>query len=164
MTRHRFAANTDVPVERSRAEIERLIIRYGATETGFYNAADKAVILFTSHSRRVMFELPLPRKDDKRFTHYRAGGGCRLIARSPESAAKAWEQACRTAWRALGLVIKGKFEAIESKITDFESEFLNNIILPDGQSVGAHVRPQIAAMYSTGKMQPLLPSLKQASP
>ena len=32
-----FAEGTDVPVERSRAEIERLIVRYGATSTAFVN-------------------------------------------------------------------------------------------------------------------------------
>jgi len=160
----RFAAATSVPVERSRADIERLITRYGATSTAYMQGADKAMILFEAKGRRIMFELPLPRKDDKRFTHYRAGGGCTLRARAPDAARKAWEQGCRSAWRALGLIVKAKFEAIESKITTFEDEFLAHIVMPDGQTVGQHVRPQIAAMYSTGKMQPLLPSPKQASP
>jgi len=160
----RFATATEVPVERSRVEIERLIIRYGATSTAFMNAPDRAMILFEAKGRRVCFELPLPKRDDKRFTHYRHGRGNVLIERSPDAATRAWEQACRTAWRALALVIKAKLEAVESRITTFEDEFLAHIVMPDGQTVGSHVRPQIAAAYTTGTMQPLLPSPKQARP
>ena len=72
MTR-RFATGTEVPVERSRSEIERLITRYGATSTAYMQGADKAMILFEAKGRRVMFELPLPKRDEKRFTHYRIG-------------------------------------------------------------------------------------------
>jgi len=155
----RFAAETEVPVERTRAEIERLIIKYGATSTAFMNAADRALILFEAHGRRVCFELPLPRRDEQRFTHFRSGGSrYAMKRRSPEAALAAWEQACRQRWRALRLVLLAKFEAAASGITDFESEFLAHIILPDGQSVAQHVRPRIAAAYSTGTMKPLLPS------
>ena len=147
----RFAAATEVPVERSRAEIERLVNRYGATGFAYMHATGKAVIVFEMAQRRVMFELPLPRRDDFKRT------GARNLERSPEAALAAWEQACRSAWRALRLVIQAKLEAVESGITTFEDEFLAHIVLPDGQTVSQHVRPRIAAIYSGEKMQPLLP-------
>ena len=134
----KFAENTSVPVERSRAEIERLIIRYGATSTAFMSAPGRAMILFEAKARRVVFELPLPDINEKRFQ--RDGRGS---LRTPAKRHDAWEQACRQRWRALALVIKAKLEAVESEITTFEDEFLAHIMMPDGQTVGAHVKPKI---------------------
>lgn len=149
----KFAENTSVSVEKSRAEIEGLIVRYGATSTAFMNAPGRALIMFEAQRRRVVFELPLPSLDEKRFE--RDGRGSR---RSPEKRMDVWEQACRQRWRALALVIKAKLEAVESGITTFEDEFLAHIMMPDGQTVGAHVKPTIENWYSGGNMQPLLPA------
>jgi hypothetical protein len=60
-------------------------------------------------------------------------------------------------WRCLALVIKAKLEAVESGITTFEDEFLAHIMMPDGQTVGQHVRPNIASAYEQRSMVPLLP-------
>lgn len=148
----RFAAETSVSVEKSRAEIERLIVRYGATSTAFMTAPGRATILFEAKGRRVMFELPLPGVDEKRFQ--RDGRGS---LRTPQKRHEAWEQVCRQLWRALALVIKAKLEAVESGITSFEDEFLAHILMPDGQTVGKHVKPRIERAYTSGEMTPLLP-------
>lgn len=148
----RFAEGTEVSVEKSRAEIERLITRYGATSTAFMNAPGRALIMFEAKKRRVVFELPLPDREDKKFL--RDGRGS---MRTPEKRFEVWEQACRQRWRALALVIKAKLEAVESGITSFEDEFLAHIMLPDGQTVSKHVSPVIEAWYTGGSMQPLLP-------
>lgn len=148
----KFAENTSVSVEKSRAEIESLIVRYGATSTAFMNAPGRALIMFEASHRRIVFELPLPNIEEKRFE--RDGRGSR---RSPDKRREVWEQACRQRWRALALVIKAKLEAVESGITSFEDEFLAHIMMPDGQTVGAHVKPTIASWYSGENMQPLLP-------
>ena len=149
----RFAENTSVSVEKSRAEIEGLIVRYGATSTAFMNGPGRAMILFEAKGRRVMFELPLPSIEEKQFQ--RDGRGS---ARSAEKRMEVWEQACRQRWRALALVIKAKLEAVASGITTFEDEFLAHIVLPDGQTVATHVKPRIAAAYESGSMQALLPA------
>jgi hypothetical protein len=154
----KYASDTGVPAEKSRAEIERLIVRYGATATAFMTAADHAIVVFECHQRRVMFRLPLPHRDDKEFTHRQANQYRNTSRpRSLSEAASVWEQACRQRWRALALVIKAKLEAVESGITTFEDEFLSHIVMPDGQTVGDAVRPRLKAMYETGTMQPLLP-------
>jgi hypothetical protein len=149
----RFAENTSVSVEKSRAEIEQLIVRYGATSTAFMNSPGRALILFECKERRVMFELPLPSIDEKRFQ--RDGRGA---SRSPQKRLEAWEQACRQRWRALALVIKAKLEAVESGITAFEDEFLAHIVMPDGQTVATHIKPRIAEAYKQQNMVPLLPA------
>lgn len=148
----KFAENTSVSVEKSRAEIEGLIVRYGATSTAFMNGPGRALIMFEAKKRRVVFELPLPSLDERRFQ--RDGRG---HTRSTEKVHDAWEQACRQRWRARALVIKAKLEAVESGITTFEDEFLAHIMMPDGQTVGAHVKPSIESWYSGGNMQALLP-------
>lgn len=152
----KFAANTDVSVEKSRAEIEGLIVRYGATHTAFMNAPERAVICFEAKGRRIMFELPLPARDREEFTTYRHSSGKRM-PRTETAAVAAWEQACRQRWRALALVIKAKLEAVDSGITTFEDEFLAHIVMPDGQTVASHIKPGIALAYETGSMTPLLP-------
>ena len=150
----RYAAQTDVSVDRSRAEIERLITRYGATSTAFMNAPGRALIMFEANDRRVVFELPLPEQTSEEFKKTPTG----RTKKNPQAHYAAWEQACRQRWRSLALVIKAKLEAVESGITTFEDEFLSHIILPDGITVGKHIKPTIAAWYAGGKMRPLLPS------
>lgn len=152
----KFAENTEVPVEKSRAEIERLIIRYGATSTAFFNGPQEAMIAFEAKGRRVLFRLPLPSREQNEIANFRHSSG-KWLPRSASSADAAWEQACRQRWRALALVIKAKLEAVECGISQFEDEFLANIVMPDGQTVSAHVRPSIALAYESGTMQPLLP-------
>ena len=68
----------------------------------------------------------------------------------------AWEQACRQRWRPLLLIIRAKLEAVESDITTLESEFLANIVLPNGGTVGDWLVPQIEEVYGTGRMPPML--------
>lgn len=147
----RYAASTSVSVANSKAEIERIVERYGAS--GFMSAwtAEKAVIAFAMAGRQVRFTLDMPDKTERRFTQHSRG------ARSPEAALKEWEQACRQRWRALALVIKAKLEAVESGIAIFEDEFMANIVLPGGRTVSEEVRPAIAQAYETGQVQGLLP-------
>ncbi|MFH1553549.1 MAG: hypothetical protein ABII76_01605 [Pseudomonadota bacterium] len=147
----RYAANTDVPSDRSRSEIEKILTRYGATSFAYMNAPGRAVIAFEAQERRVVFTLPLPDKAAREFTHHSRG------LRAPPAANEAWEQACRQRWRALALVIKAKLEAIECGITSFENEFLAHIQLPDGQTVGEHLKDRIAIAYRDNQMVPLLP-------
>jgi hypothetical protein len=147
-----FAEGTTVSVEKSRAEIQKLITRYGATSTAFMAAPGRAIVCFEANERRIMFELKLPDITEKKFQ--RDGRGSTL---PPFKRAEKWEQACRQRWRALALVIKAKFEAVESGITTFEDEFLGHIVMPDGQTVATHIKPRIAEAYEGGKMLALMP-------
>ena len=127
--------------------------RYGASQYMYGKQDGAALIAFFLNGRHVRFVLPLPARNDDRFTNTPAG----RRRRSEDAAHAAWEQACRSSWRALALVIKAKLEAVESGITVFEDEFLAHIVLPGGQSVGDWMRPQIAAAYDRGKRPKMLP-------
>lgn len=142
----RYAAKTTVPVERSRNEIENILARYGAVQFMYGWESSGALIAFVvepspGQRRQVRFHLPLPSRDERRFTHHSRG------YRTPESAEREWEQACRQRWRALALVVKAKLEAVESGISSFEDEFLAYIMLPDGNTVGGWIGPQLDAAY-----------------
>jgi len=144
----RYAENTSVSSERSRAEIEQTLQRYGADQFGYGWEAERAAIQFRAHGRYVRFVLVLPERDLPEFT--RTPG--RKLARTPEQALAAWEQACRQRWRALALVVKAKLEAVEAGISEFEDEFLAHVLLPSGQTAGEWLRPQIATAYEDGGM------------
>lgn len=155
----RYASQTSVSSEKSRAEIERTLARYGADQFAYGWDRDSAVIGFRMAARQIRFLLPLPAKDSPEFTHTPTRGN----ERHPDDAQREWEKACRQRWRALALVIKAKLEAVESGITTLEDEFLAHITLPDGRSVGSEILPRIAEAYETGRVTPLLPAPKDKS-
>jgi hypothetical protein len=149
----RFAEKTSVSSDKSRAEIERVLTRYGASGFMYGWQAANAVIAFEMQGRRVKFTLPLPERDNVRFTRTPT----RNTRRRPEQVAEAYEQEVRQRWRALALVIKAKLEAVETGITVFEEEFLAHIVLPNGNTVGHWMVPQLAQAYTARKMPPMLP-------
>lgn len=147
----RYAQDTSVSSDKSRAEIERTLARYGADQFMYGWREGSAVIAFRAKNRHIKFVLPLPDKAHKSITH--DGRGRR---RPPDRAEEAFEQACRQRWRALALAIKAKLEAVESGIAEFEEEFMAHIVLPSGETVGQWMRPQIESAYGSGRMPPLL--------
>ena len=114
-----------------------------------------AVIGFSLANRQIRFVLPLPDKQEQKFWFTPE----RRTKRSEKQAYEAWEQACRSRWRALYLIIKAKLEAVESGISTIEREFFYDIVLPDGKTVGEFMAPQIETAYKTGEMPPLLPMI-----
>jgi hypothetical protein len=151
----RYAENTSVSADKSRAEIEATLQRYGADQFMYGWETDRAVIAFRMAERQVRFLLPMPDRNDPEFTQYRHSSG-KMLDRSADVAAKQWEQATRQRWRALALVVKAKLEAVEAGITEFEDEFLAHIVLPNGSTMGEWARPQVAAAYEGGLMPPSL--------
>lgn len=147
----RYAEGTAVSSDRSRAEIERTLTRYGAERFAYGWDRDAAAIGFTANGRQVRFRLPLPDRTSQEFVLTPTGR-----TRSAAQAEDAFEQAVRQRWRALALVIKAKLEAVEAGITEFEDEFLAHIVLPDGRVFSEHARPAIAHAYAHGRMPPLL--------
>lgn len=144
----RYAAETSVSTETSRAEIERTLRRYKADAFGYMSEANRAVIAFRLNGRHIKFVLPMPDPKAKEFTLTPTTGKLR----SADAAERAWEQACRQRWRALALVIKAKLEAVAAGITTVEDEFLAHTVLPDGSTVGEWARPQLALAYEKGAM------------
>lgn len=152
-----YAENTSVSVEKSKAEIEKTLQRYGADQFMHGWTNYQAMVSFQMYDRHIKFLLTLPDRKDERFQKTPTGK-----KRTALQIEKEYEQACRQRWRALNLVIKAKLEAVEAGISEFEDEFMANIALPDGSTVGQFMRPQIARAYETHNMPQLLPFLDQS--
>ncbi|MEQ1888064.1 MAG: hypothetical protein ABL951_02655 [Alphaproteobacteria bacterium] len=146
----RYADRTIVSVQITRAEIDTILAKHGATAFMSGSNENEAMVAFECNNRRVVFRLPIPAV--KSFERTTARG----LMRSNAEKQKAWEQECRSRWRALYLCIKAKLEAVAVNITTFENEFMAHIVMPDGQTVGQHVSPKIAQAYDSGTMPPLL--------
>jgi hypothetical protein len=157
----RYAADTEVGPDRSRAEIERTLVRYGADAFGYAREGEAAVVSFRLAGRFVRIRVPLPARDDPAFTQYTQGKT--TFPRSPNSARELYEKAVRQRWRALALVVKAKLETVASGISTIDREFLPDVVLPNGQTVGDWTVPQIAAAYERGEMPKLLPGANEAS-
>lgn len=147
-----YATDTSVPSDRSRAEIEKILARYGADEFAYATRKDMAVIQFSARGRNVRFTIPLPDRNSREFTHTPA----RNTLRTPTQIEAAYEQAVRQRWRALALVVKAKLEAVEVGIVEFEQEFLPYTLLPDGRTVYEATAASIERAYVTGKVPSLI--------
>lgn len=144
-----------VSVPKSRAEIEDLLIRYGADGFAYAVNPQKAQILFTACGQRVRFDLAFPPKETFRINKAKPSWSARY-RRTDAQVDEVYEAEMRRLWRALALVIKAKLEAVSSGIVTFESEFLAHFVLPNGNTVGAEVTPKLAEMRATGASIPLL--------
>jgi hypothetical protein len=131
-----FAKKTTVAPEKTKLEIEQTLRRYGATAFNSGWDPGKAWVMFKAKDREVRFTVDLPK---------------------PTLSKPAFEQEERRRWRCLLIVIKAKLEAVASGIVEFDSEFMAQIVLPDGQTVGEMMKPHIALAYTTKQMPRLLP-------
>lgn len=125
-----YAKDTKVPVSRTRDEIERTLRRYGAEAFAYGWADGRSQVEFHATGRRVRITVPMVDVTDQQE---------------------------RARWRAVLLVIKAKLEAIEAGISTFEAEFLANVVLPNGRTVGEWAAPQLEVAYADGNMPALLP-------
>lgn len=147
----KYAANTAVSSDKSKAEIEKTLQRYGATGFMYGWQDSKAVVMFQMHGKHIKFILQMPDRQSKEITHTDKG---RIRAKNAQE--QAYEQEIKRKWRSLAFAIKAKLVAVEDGVSQFEEEFLAHIVLPDGQSVGSYMIPQVEKAYETGKMPPLL--------
>jgi hypothetical protein len=159
-----FAKETTVSVERTRAELEQLLIRFGASGyfSGWDAAANAGFVAFELRGRRLRFRLDLPDPNNTEFTMRKLNQTNYREQRTPAQARAAWEQACRQRWRALLLLVKAKLAAIEAGIVTLEEAFLADVMLPDGRTVGESVMEPVAEAYRSGQVPPLLPGLRPA--
>lgn len=124
-----YAERTKVPVGQSKADIEKLVKKYGAGDFGVMTLQGRAHIVFEMEERKIMFRMIVPDNDQEE----------------------------RSMWRAMLLTIKGKLESAERGIETFEQAFLANIVMPDGQTVAEHTIPKIEDHYRGSESIPLLP-------
>jgi len=150
----RYAQNTKVTSDKSRAEIEHLLTNYGADQFLYGWDGDAAVIGFRHKNRSIRFHLPSANREDYRKTAGR-------VTRTEVQLDAVMAKERKRRWRALALAIKAKLEACATGIATFEDEFLAYTVLPNGQTMSQWVSPQLKEAYENGKMPVgLLPAWK----
>lgn len=140
-------------VDRSRAEIERVLERYGANGFGYswdrrevpltkwpgygpkVELREFASIGFKFKERSIRLNVPMP-------TEREAGSKDRREAQM------------RQRWRAMLLVIKAKLEAVASGISTLEHEFLANVVTDSGATIGEMLVPRLSEAVSAGRLLP----------
>jgi len=142
-----YAEGTKVPVERSRAEAEKLLKRAGATKLAFMWEDGQAQLACQLEGLPIVFKVSRVYIDDLKPTK-RARTGAQLDS--------ALDQEERRRWRALVLILKAKLELIESGQSTAEREFLADIMLPGGRTMGDEMIPKIRKALTEGKMPRLL--------
>lgn len=150
-----YATGTKTDISTTETQIKRMLMAAGADGVAMMEQRDKAIVAFHLSDRAIQFRLPLPTRDDERFTYMMAYGRHKTL-RSPDAAAHAWTQACRERWRALHLCIKAKLESIEQGIETFDDAFLAHIQTPDGETVGDKMRKELPRLLDGKPLRPLL--------
>ena len=153
----KYASKTTISPEKTKAEIESTLRRYGADQFIQGWEPGRGLIGFRVNGLPVRMLLPLPEFNDFEFYERKLKYGTRRERRSKEAQKNAFEQAERQRWRALLLVIKAKLEAVEAGITTIEQEFLANMVLPDNSTVAESLLPRLHSAVIEGKMPPMLP-------
>jgi hypothetical protein len=145
MTVGQYAVGTEVPVERSRQELERTLIRYGAKRFGIMTEPTQAAVLFELESRELQIILPMPQK----------GGPARAKGRVWTQSGAEAEQ--RRRWRVMVLTLKAMLEAVESKILTFDQAFLAFMVVPGtGGTIGDALIPRLGKLTTGHGLRALL--------
>jgi hypothetical protein len=126
----RYAEGTKVPISKSKAEVDRILRKHGATQMilAFDEKSGTNVVGFTM--------------DDRQY---------RLFVYEAET-----ERETRRRWRALVIIIKAKLEIAASGDSTVEREFLADAVLPSGETVETWLAPQLEEAYATGKVPGML--------
>ncbi len=161
----RYAEGTSVSVDRSRAEVERTLERFGATTFGYawdrreeahcsrckapaapscrerhqYNVTDEireyAMLSFKLRDRAIRLDVPMP-------TQREVGTKANLEVRTRER------------WRAIALIVKAKLQAVEAGVDTIETAFLANVVTGDGRTVGQILIPRMSEAVQSGRLLP----------
>ena len=147
-----YAQNTGVTVDRSKAELERTLKKYGADRIVYnWDATGGDVVVFRIEERYVRLVIPLPSVQS--FTTTDQGR-----SRKQSVAESLRDQEYRRLWRVLIISVKAKFETIAAGLFGFDEEFLGQIMIDKDHTIGDAILPNVQ-MIVEGKYR-LLPEGK----
>lgn len=127
-----YAQTTRVTVDRSRAEVHKILRKHGATRiVDAWEQGGNAAVQFELGGYVARLSVPVPSIEELRARP--------RIQKSPAALRRRAEQEERQRWRALTLLLKAKFESCALGLTTFEQEFLATIMLRNGQTVGQKI-------------------------
>lgn len=145
----RYAEGTEVSAEKSRAELEALLVKHGASAVQFTVTPERTTIVFQMRGLFVRQRVDYPQRKPLEYIKP-------YHKRSESQITNMVEAEWRRLWRAQLLIVKSKLEIIASGGSTFEREFLADMLLADGQTVVEVALPRIMESYQTGLMPALL--------
>jgi len=145
----KYARGTTVSVEKSQAEAQQILRRYGAKKFGVMEDEHSAYLMFEFKGMSIQISISLPNL--ARFQRTENGR-----SRTDRAAEEARAAAIRQRYRALILAVKAKLEAVECGISTIEKEFMAFIVMPNGQQLYDLLEPELQKMVETGVMPKLL--------
>jgi hypothetical protein len=144
-----FAEGTTVPVAKTRAEIEALVAKHGASKfASGWTDDNRAAISFALKGRLVRFVLALPTEAEANKQRRR-----RYYYLSADQRARWIDGETRRRWRCLLLALKAKLEVVESGIATFDEEFLAHIVTADNLTVYEAIKLQDSGIKLLGSAE-----------
>lgn len=141
-----YADQTEVPVARSKQQIEVMLKARGASQfASGWDTGGGERLQFKLREVTIRFTLPPMAEESWQFDK---GGR----ARRPDAATKQKDQLERSRWRQLYLVIKAKLEAVDAGIAVYEEEFMAFVVTASGQTIGEILMPQMPGITSGQRM------------
>jgi hypothetical protein len=150
-----YAKQTTVPADRTRMEIERLLTKFGADGFGYVTDLNRAMLTFRIRNRMVRLTIPLPKLSDYARTPKDHYGYSRARGRVAQQTAM--DQALRTRWRSVKMIIYAKLEAVQDGVSTIEREFMADLVIPGGRTLSEALTPQFERIMASGWTPQLMP-------
>ena len=147
-----FAKKTNVTMDASRQELEKLLRRAGATKAMTGWDEEKAFVAFVIDGLPIKQQVTMPKQ--QQFCKTDTGR-----ERKKDAQLKVFEQACRQRMREFVHLLKAKLIAVAIGVRSIEQEFFGDICLPDGQTVYELQKENLKNAMTSGKMPALLPGI-----
>jgi len=148
----RYAEGTEVPIGRSRDEIERTLTRFGATAQAWMRDDDRGIVTvaFKRGGQAYRFTVATPPLTDFELTP------SHKWSRTPEQAKVAQDAEVRRRFRSLANYVKAVLDAVETGIIRADEALLPYMMLSEGETVYQRAARQIAAGHEVDLAKALL--------
>lgn len=137
-----YAHKSEVSVERSKIELDTLLGKAGATSRGFFadDDAGHVQVFFRLGAGSYRLVVPHPKLGDFPASGEAPPGWHEWSdAKRAEWRYRKWEQACRSRWRVVLLLVKSKLEMVALGASTVEREFMADLLLSNGKTVHENV-------------------------
>ena len=152
----RYAEGTQVPVEKTQAEISTLLTKMGVIQQMTAQTVDAITVAFVL--RGVAYRLTVPKPDPTlpAFTRVKINACSWKPANAQQVGEKVALETARRL-RALGALIKARMVAVQEGIITVEQAFIGDIVVgANGQTLADHALPQIAKAIEEGRQPCML--------
>lgn len=147
----RYAEGTEVPIERTLAEIGGMLGGIGVTQQMTMQDTAQYVVAFVVNGVAYRLSVPKPDPNEQRFTRVKVNATSWKPATAEQQADKVKQEMARR-MRALGALIKARLVAIEEGIQTVEQAFVGDIVVgSQGQTLAEVALPQVMQAIEKGQ-------------